>query len=105
MSSVDHVNENESAATPAEQITADGSVGSDTDTGAPLKTDSANSDGINYQRHVRSNSVKKPTSFKAVSVTKNFLAKAGTPTPPIAKVNGESEHSSSVDDNEILIHP
>ena len=90
MSSVDHGNEIESAASPAEQITVDGSVGSDTDTGGPLKVDSVNKDESNIQHHARSNSVKKPTSFKAVSVTKNFLAKAGTPAPPNTKINGDT---------------
>ena len=90
MSSVDHDHEIEPAAAPAEQITVDGSVGSDTDTGGPLKADSVNKDGLDIQHHARSNSVKKPTSFKAVSVTKNFLAKAGTPATPNAKINGDT---------------
>ena len=90
MSSVDHDHEIESAATPAEQITVDGSVGSDTDTGGPIKSDSLNKDGSIDQHHARSNSVKKPTTFKAVSVTKNFLAKAGTPAAPNAKINGDN---------------
>ena len=36
------------------------------------------------KHHTRSNSVKKPTTFSKVSVTKNFLAKSATatPTPP-----------------------
>jgi hypothetical protein len=34
-------------------------------------------------RHIRSNSVKKPASFKAVSVTKNFLAKSAVSTPSV----------------------
>ncbi|KAL9127345.1 MAG: hypothetical protein Q9217_003759 [Psora testacea] len=89
MSPVDHGHEIESAA-PAEQIAIDGSVGSDTDTGGPLKADSLTKDGPDVQHHARSNSVKKPTTFKAVSVTKNFLAKAGTPAAPNPKVNGEN---------------
>ena len=95
MSSVDHGHENESAATPADQITVDGSLESDIEIGALPRPDSVNNDGSNYQHHVRSNSVKKPASFKAVSVTKNFLAKAGTPPTPNIKINGEiCEHSS-----------
>lgn len=90
MSSVDHGNEIETAAIPADQITADGSVGSDTDTGGPLKSDSINKDGPDIQHHARSNSVKKPTTFKAVSVTKNFLAKASTPAAPNTKINGDN---------------
>jgi hypothetical protein len=46
-------------------LQAEASGGSDTDTGRK-----ENSSG-----HARSNSVKKPPSFKSVSVTKNFLAK------------------------------
>lgn len=90
MSSIDHGHENEPADTPAEQIAADGSIGSDTDTGGPLRSENTNKDGSNAQHHTRSNSVKKPTTFKAVSVTKNFLAKAGAPTTPAAKTNGEN---------------
>jgi len=90
MSSVDHGHESEQADAPAEQITLDGSVGSDTDIGGHLRSDSVTKDGSDSQHHARSNSVKKPTTFKAVSVTKNFLAKAGTPTTPAAKVNGEN---------------
>ena len=89
MSSVDHGNENESAAVPAE-ITGEGSVGSDIDFGTLPESDSAKNDGTTDQHHARSNSVKKPTTFKAVSVTKSFLAKAGAPPTPSAKVNGEN---------------
>ena len=95
MSSVDHVHENETAASPAEQITADGSVGSDTDTGAPAKETTLNKDGSDFQHHTRSNSVKKPAAFKAVSVTKNFLAKAGTPPAASTKPNGENSRHTS----------
>ena len=35
--------------------------------------------------HVRTNSVKKPTTFSKVSVTKNFLAKSATPSPATVK--------------------
>ena len=44
----------------------------------------SDSDGMDMKDakgHVRSGSVKKPTSFKSVSVTKNFLAKAATAQP------------------------
>jgi hypothetical protein len=46
----------------------------------------SDSDGIDVKDakgHVRSGSVKKPTSFKSVSVTKNFLAKAATAQPVV----------------------
>lgn len=96
MSSVDHGNENESAAVPAE-ITGEGSVGSDIDIATLPESDPAKIDGAAYQHHARSNSVKKPTTFKAVSVTKNFLAKAGAPPTPSPKVNGEpGEHMSTL---------
>lgn len=90
MSSIDHVHEQEPAEGLAEQIAIDGSVGSDTDTGGPVKSDQASKDGSDAPHHARSNSIKKPTTFKAVSVTKNFLAKAGTPTAPAAKTNGDN---------------
>lgn len=90
MSSIDHVHEQETAGGLADQIAIDGSAGSDTDTGEPVKSDTASKDESDAPHHARSNSVKKPTTFKAVSVTKNFLAKAGTPTAPAAKTNGEN---------------
>ena len=37
------------------------------------------------QEQARPNALKKSTTFKPVSVTKNFLAKAGTPVAPAAK--------------------
>jgi hypothetical protein len=49
-------------------LQAEASGGSDTDSGR--KDSSAG--------HIRSNSVKKPTTFKSVSVTKSFLAKVVT---------------------------
>lgn len=90
MSSVDHGHESETADAPAEQIAVDGSVASDTDTAARPRSDSLAKDESDFQHHARSNSVKKPTMFKAVSVTKNFLAKAGTPAAPAPKTNGEN---------------
>ncbi|KAI9756055.1 MAG: hypothetical protein M4579_004025 [Chaenotheca gracillima] len=45
--------------------------------------------GSDDKGHIRSNSVKKPTSFKAVSVTRNFLAKAATGSTPTSKPSGE----------------
>ena len=63
-------------------VAADASGGSDTDTSKDLKGSATG--------HVRSNSVKKPTSFKSVSVTKNFLAK--TVTAPVAKLSDKGRH-------------
>ncbi|KAG8527420.1 uncharacterized protein KY384_007572 [Bacidia gigantensis] len=103
MSSVDHGHENETAVLPAEQITQDGSAGSDTDTGVNPKANSANKDGPDAPHHTRSNSVKKPAAFKAVSVTKNFLAKAGTPTAPNPKVNGETNATTTNGTGSLLL--
>ena len=94
MSSIDHVHEQETAEGPAEQIAVDGSAGSDTDTGGPLKSDTVGKEESHVPHHARSNSVKKPTTFKAVSVTKNFLAKAGTPTAPSAKTNADNGNTT-----------
>ncbi|KAE9976429.1 hypothetical protein EG327_008031 [Venturia inaequalis] len=46
-------------------------------------SDSDGNDAKDAKGHVRSGSVKKPTSFKSVSVTKNFLAKAATAQPVV----------------------
>jgi hypothetical protein len=58
-------------------LQAEASGGSDTDSSKPDVF--GRKDGL--AGHNRSNSVKKPTSFKSVSVTKNFLAKAAVSTP------------------------
>ncbi len=94
MSSIDHVPEQETADAPAEQIAVDGSVGSDTDTGGLPPSEATSKDDSDTKHHPRSNSVKKPATFKAVSVTKNFLAKAGTPTASAAKTNGDNGNSA-----------
>lgn len=60
-----------------QQVIIDASGGSDTDTS---KGESTNQLQDTANRHVRANSMKKPTAFKSVSVTKNFLAKAA-PSP------------------------
>lgn len=89
MSSIDNEFERETAEGPAEHTLAEGSVGSETETAKPLVSDDAGKYTNEVSHHVRSNSIKKPTTFKAVSVTKNFLAKAGTVANPNAKVNGD----------------
>ena len=89
MSSIDNEFERANAEAPAEHTLADGSIGSDTETAKSLIIDDASRDTHESSHHVRSNSIKKPTSFKAVSVTKNFLAKAGTASTPNVKVNGD----------------
>lgn len=60
-----------------EQAVADASGGSDTDISRPGSVDQSKREG----NHVRANSMKKPSTFKSVSVTKNFLKSAvSTPT-------------------------
>jgi hypothetical protein len=59
---------------------ADASAGSDTDSSRPDAADLAHGGALG---HTRSNSVKKPTTFKSVSVTKSFLAKAAVAAPNV----------------------
>ncbi|KAI9731381.1 MAG: hypothetical protein M1834_005286 [Cirrosporium novae-zelandiae] len=59
------------------------SGGSDTDTSRATSQDANGS-----SRHSRTNSVRKPTSFKSVSVTKSFLAKTAAASSA-SKVNGD----------------
>lgn len=88
MSSVDNDHQRETAEVSAEHPVVDGSIEDDTESTKPLDSEDTGKDGSETPHHARSNSVKKPISYKAVSVTKNFLAKAGTTTPN-AKVNGD----------------
>ncbi|KAF2658797.1 hypothetical protein K491DRAFT_776123 [Lophiostoma macrostomum CBS 122681] len=62
----------------SQQAAGDGSGASDTDISRPGSVDQAKERPAG---HIRSNSVKKPASFKSVSVTKNFLAKSAVSTP------------------------
>ena len=65
----------------------DGSAGSDTDTS---RVDTAEVEGKELgdgQEQARPNALKKSATFKPVSVTKNFLAKAGTTTTPATKTS------------------
>ena len=94
MSTIEDGHERESAEAPAEHTGLDSSVGSDTDTGRINTPDALAKDESEIKHHARSNSVKKPTTFKAVSVTKNFLAKAN-PTLPV-KGNGDKGSASKV---------
>ncbi|KAI9893183.1 MAG: hypothetical protein M1814_000731 [Vezdaea aestivalis] len=68
-----------------EQNAFDGSAGSDSDTakhrGADQKTDD--------KGHARTNSLKKPSAFRPVSVTKSFLAKSMMVNPASNKTTGE----------------
>ncbi|KAL8997204.1 MAG: hypothetical protein Q9169_003470 [Polycauliona sp. 2 TL-2023] len=96
MSSIENDHERETAEVSAEQALIDGSVGSDTDTSKPVASDTASKDTPDIHHHARSNSVnlKKPATFKAVSVTKNFLAKAGTTAPA---VKGSTDNGLTLD--------
>ena len=89
MSSIEHDHEREPAEVSADQVVIDGSVGSDTESSKALTSDTVNKDPSDQPHHARSNSVKKPATFKAVSVTKNFLAKAGSTTAPAVKGPGD----------------
>lgn len=75
--------------TSTEDVLNAENVGSDTDTSRTGSLDQSKDEN----RHLRSNSVKKPISFKPVSVTKTFLAKtvgSTTTPPPPAKVGEKS---------------
>jgi hypothetical protein len=63
----------------SQNAVGDGSGGSDTDISRPGSVDQAKRSG----GHLRTNSVKKPASFKSVSVTKNFLAKSAVAAPAV----------------------
>ena len=97
MSSIEHDHPHEAAESPADYVAVEGSAGSATDNGGPVKTDLPIKDGPDVQHHARSNSVKKPITFKAVSVTRNFLAQAGTPTTPTAKASNENGELLHID--------
>jgi hypothetical protein len=94
MSPIDHDAEREPAEISAEQTEVDGDAGSDVDRSIAPTPETVNKDASEGPHHARSNSVKKPITFKAVSVTKSFLAKAGTVTTPSNKGNGDKRGSS-----------
>ncbi|KAI9705537.1 MAG: hypothetical protein M1836_006292 [Candelina mexicana] len=68
-----------------QHVHGDASGGSDTDTSKADNLESSDRGLSRDQAYVRSDSFKKPASFKAVSVTKNFLAKTAGGTTPISK--------------------
>ncbi|PVH96028.1 hypothetical protein DM02DRAFT_131437 [Periconia macrospinosa] len=69
----------ENSAAESQQAGAYASGSSDTDISRPGSVDQAQRPG----GHLRNNSLKKPTSFKSVSVTKNFLAKSAVSAPAV----------------------
>lgn len=90
MSSIENDHERETAEASAEHPVVDDTIAPDNESAKPSTSDVVvGKDTPEAPHHARSNSVKKPTAFKAVSVTKNFLAKAGTTSTPNAKVNGD----------------
>jgi len=65
----------------------EGSIGSDTEFSKFDVADATGKEIGDGQEQTRPNAVKKSTTFKPVSVTKNFLAKAGTATAPASKAS------------------
>ncbi|KAK5121482.1 hypothetical protein LTR85_005315 [Meristemomyces frigidus] len=63
------------------------------DHGANSDTDGSKGDSTEQKKegnhHVRTNSVKKPTTFSRVSVTKSFMAKTASPTPAAAAIGSK----------------
>lgn len=96
MSSFDNDPQRETAEASAEQTEVDGDAGSEIDTSIAPTPETVNKDVPEGPHHARSNSVKKPITFKAVSVTKSFLAKAGSVTTPANKGNGDKSWLSSM---------
>lgn len=78
------------------QASAEHSISSDTEMSRHENGITSNEKDLNGQGHKRSDSLKKPASFKAVSVTKNFLAKAAVGgASPAAKLSGDKGCSNS----------
>lgn len=65
------------------------SVGSDTDNSKVDATDTGSKDFGDGRDVIRPNALKKSATFKPVSVTKNFLAKAATTLSPVLKGSGD----------------
>ncbi|KAI9671270.1 MAG: hypothetical protein M1829_004677 [Trizodia sp. TS-e1964] len=74
------------------RASAEASGCSDSDTGKPERGCKEISE---IKGHNRSQSVKKPAPFKAVSVTKNFLAKAAAGSTPSSKLGGDKASTHS----------
>ncbi|KAF2423656.1 hypothetical protein EJ08DRAFT_664240 [Tothia fuscella] len=92
--------QNESAANAA--ALADASGGSDTDNSRTEAADLALGPGLG---HVRSNSVKKPTTFKSVSVTKNFLAKSAVAAPSVRSAGGDKGPAAGPSPTQAAVKP
>ena len=68
---------------------AEASIASDSETGRAEHNHTSTHTDSDLKGHNRSNSMKKPASFKAVSVTKNFLAKAANGSVQSLKLGGD----------------
>lgn len=89
MSSIENALERETAEASAEQEGLDIDAASDNDASKAQILESVTKDISEGFHHARSDSIKKPITFKAVSVTKHFLAKASTTSTPTSKGNGD----------------
>lgn len=80
---------------------AEASLGSDSEIGRIDHHNNNNNNNASTQSdsdlkgHNRSNSMKKPASFKAVSVTKSFLAKAANGSAQSSKSGGDNNKGKS----------
>lgn len=72
-----------------QSIGVEGSIGSDTEAGKADPADGTVKDLAEIHEQSRPNALKKSATFKPVSVTKNFLAKTGTPTTPAIKAGND----------------
>ena len=63
-------------------VVVDGSIGSDTDTSKVDAAENPRKGLLEGQEQIRPYTAKKSATFKPVSITKNFLAKAGTASTP-----------------------
>ena len=82
-----------------QQKLGDGSGGSDTDTS---KGDGSENHRDGVAQHSRSASIKKPVSFKPVSVTKNFLAKTATAVPSLRGGDKGSDKITACDNYHLI---
>ena len=98
MSTIENDHDREPADRPAEQIAIDVSVNLDLEDAKINDSEDNNKDGSELHHHARSNSLaKRPTGFKAVSVTKSFLARAGAPLPSVGKPSDDKGFLNSID--------
>jgi len=84
------VNGTSESAPPGDVAADDASVQGSADLSLHSDTEGSRGDASEQKNdekhHARTNSVKKPTTFSRVSVTKNFMAKSASPTPMAPKL-------------------